>query len=93
MAGGAQDGDADGRPALLRAVRDCCRFVLAKHHFLGMGELTLRTEVGQLMGIAMSDAVMATLRQELRHITHGSVEIITQVLPRRRPRLRATQHP
>eukprot|EP00873_Tetraselmis_striata_P008616 jgi/Tetstr1/428880/TSEL_018860.t1 len=75
---GAQDGDQAGKQAVLRAVRDCCRFVLAKHHFLGLEELTLRSEVGQLMGIAMGDAVMATLRQELRHVTHGSVEIIMQ---------------
>jgi hypothetical protein len=67
-----------------RAVRECARFLLAQRYkFLDIEEAAIRSEVGALMGIAMTDNVVKAVKHELRHVIRGPVEIIIQVRGRR----------
>ena len=62
------------------AVRECAKFLLAQRYkFLNIEEAAIRSEVSALMGVAMNDNIIRAIRQELKHVVRGPVEIINQV--------------
>jgi len=63
---------------LQRAVRNCCRYILAQNGFMEMKEVTVRSLISSRMGITTNQALNRMIQDEVKYVATGRIDFIMQ---------------